>query len=224
MISIPAEFLQGGGEVQAWERFRSSSSAQEWFDFASGIFPAHQQQQEILDFLSLAKSQNPRVVMEIGTARSGTNFLLAQVLDSVQMIIALDLRVRNLRLLNMFSRPSLNRVCIEGSSYNSPTFDRVNQVLGGKKLDVLFIDGDHSYEGVLADYKLYAPLVRPGGLIAFNDIVDDHYTKFGRPGLRWAGGVPRLWRELKDSRQDGHYWEFIRDPDQDGMGIGVLQV
>ena len=34
-------------------------------------------------------------------------------------------------------------------------------------LDLLFIDGDHSYEGVRQDYKMYSKLVRDGGLIAF---------------------------------------------------------
>lgn|GEM_PF-2937274 len=35
--------------------------------------------------------------------------------------------------------------------------------------DVLLIDGDHSYEGVRKDYELYAPLVREGGIILFDD-------------------------------------------------------
>ena len=37
--------------------------------------------------------------------------------------------------------------------------------------DFLFIDGDHT--GVGRDYEMYRDLVRPGGLIAFHDIVAD---------------------------------------------------
>lgn len=33
----------------------------------------------------------------------------------------------------------------------------------------LFVDGDHSYNGVKLDIKLYAPRVVPGGIIAFHD-------------------------------------------------------
>jgi len=36
-------------------------------------------------------------------------------------------------------------------------------------IDMLWIDGDHSYQGVRTDLELWAPLVRPGGLIAGHD-------------------------------------------------------
>jgi len=36
-------------------------------------------------------------------------------------------------------------------------------------VDVVFIDGDHSYEAVLRDLKNYYPKVRPGGIIAGDD-------------------------------------------------------
>lgn len=36
-------------------------------------------------------------------------------------------------------------------------------------LDVPYLDADHTYEGVKADYNNYAKWVRPGGLIIFDD-------------------------------------------------------
>jgi predicted O-methyltransferase YrrM len=38
-------------------------------------------------------------------------------------------------------------------------------------IDLLFIDGDHSYNGVRADWQLFGPKVRSGGLILFHDYV-----------------------------------------------------
>lgn len=38
-----------------------------------------------------------------------------------------------------------------------------------KPIDLLFIDADHSYEGVRADYETWLPLVRLGGTIIFHD-------------------------------------------------------
>jgi len=38
------------------------------------------------------------------------------------------------------------------------------------KLDVLFVDGDHSYEGALADLNNYGPKVKSGGLIVCHDV------------------------------------------------------
>ena len=67
----------------------------EWLDFSAHIFPSHQQKIEILGFLDLAATVEPKIVMEIGTAQSGTQFLLGQVLRSTKIILAVDLLVRN---------------------------------------------------------------------------------------------------------------------------------
>jgi methyltransferase family protein len=37
-------------------------------------------------------------------------------------------------------------------------------------IDVLFIDGDHSEEGVLADFAMWHPKVKDGGKVAFHDV------------------------------------------------------
>jgi len=36
-------------------------------------------------------------------------------------------------------------------------------------VDCVFIDGDHRYEGVKLDIKLYTSVVKPGGLLIFDD-------------------------------------------------------
>jgi len=59
--------------------------------------------------------------------------------------------------------------------------------LRGDPLDVLVVDGDHSYKGVRRDYALYSPLVRPGGLILIHDVVNAKDSRVD---------VPRFWREL----------------------------
>lgn len=46
------------------------------------------------------------------------------------------------------------------------------QQLKGLKIDILFIDGDHRYKGVVDDWKNYEPLVASGGFIVFDDYLD----------------------------------------------------
>jgi predicted O-methyltransferase YrrM len=38
-------------------------------------------------------------------------------------------------------------------------------------IDLLFIDGNHEFDAVLQDYEQWSPLLRPGGIIAFHDVV-----------------------------------------------------
>ena len=49
----------------------------------------------------------------------------------------------------------------------------------GNKIDVLFIDGDHSYEGVKKDFLNYSDFVRSNGLI----ILDDFNINGKYPGI-----------------------------------------
>jgi predicted O-methyltransferase YrrM len=36
-------------------------------------------------------------------------------------------------------------------------------------VDFVFIDGDHSEDGLLADWRAWSPLVEPGGIVALHD-------------------------------------------------------
>lgn len=51
----------------------------------------------------------------------------------------------------------------------SHTYKDVYMENGEPNIDVLFIDGDHSYEGVKRDIENWAPFVKSGGKIVFHD-------------------------------------------------------
>ena len=84
---------------------------------------------------------------------------------------------------------------IKGNSQKKETIDKVLKELDGMLIDLLFIDGDHTFNGVSNDFKNYEKLVKPGGFIVLDDynpawpgIVDfvDNYLdrdKFGVLGV-----------------------------------------
>lgn len=41
--------------------------------------------------------------------------------------------------------------------------------LAKREIDFIFIDGDHSYDGVRTDWELWSPLMAHGGVIALHD-------------------------------------------------------
>jgi len=69
---------------------------------------------------------------------------------------------------------------------NSQIIESKNQVIEAlnnsraigysNKIDLLFIDGDHSLNGVLADFNMYSDLVSIGGYIVFDDYYDDVHS------------------------------------------------
>jgi predicted O-methyltransferase YrrM len=194
----------------------------EGFKLGRVAITAWQVRSELGRLLETVRSERPQVVLEIGTALGGTLFGFAQTAAPDAHLITIDLPAGGFGggyypargyLYRRFARGRQTIHPLLGDSHRAETVARVQKLLGGRSVDFLFVDGDHDYEGVLKDYELYAPLVRPGGLIAFHDIV---------PGdEELVGGVPRFWEELKGSHET---MELVESPDQGGYGIGVVRV
>ena len=72
------------------------------------------------------------------------------------------------------------------------------------ELDLVFIDGDHSYEAVKQDIALWAPKVRPGGIVAGHDYCYQYFPQVIRavnesfPENLWIG-PDVTWCFLKPS-------------------------
>lgn len=185
-------------------------------------FSAWQKRSEILRLLEVVKKLEPVTVCEIGAASGGTSFLFTRVAAADATLISLDLVFppSRKRAVQSFARQNQKVFCLNADSHRQKTLDAVKACLRERPLDLLFIDGDHSYEGVSTDFKLYSPLVRKGGVIVFHDIVEDYSTRHGINTPNYAGGVPQFWNEIK--RQYKQIEEVIEDPEQDGYGIGIL--
>jgi predicted O-methyltransferase YrrM len=180
-----------------------------------------QKRSEALELFGLVNSLRPNAICEIGTAGGGTAFLFTRSAAANAMLISVDIAFDYSRrvAIRQFAENQQTLFCLQGDSHTTDTVRTVASLLHDRQLDVLFIDGDHTYEGVSTDFELYRPLVRKGGLIIFHDIVPDFRTKHGSDTLAFSGGVPQFWEELKL-----HYAhrEIVEDANQDGYGIGIL--
>lgn len=178
----------------------------------------HQHPEEIRQFAQWLLTRRLGNVLEIGTLKGGTTALWHELCTGTVVSVDLpngkfggadhgytDQRAaeRNAALEDRF--PRLRTIAAD--SHNASTLAMVADTAG--HFDLLFIDGDHSYEGVKQDFEMYAPLVRPGGVIAFHDILD---TTFHHNAGCY---VDRLWRELPP-----HKAEIVSGNGQWG-GIGV---
>ncbi len=186
-------------------------------------FAPLQKRSEFTALMARTAALRPRVVVEIGSYAGGTAFLLSRVAAPDATLVLVDDQYSAARqdALRKLGMPGQRIVCLKADSHHAATVERVREAAGGTPIDVLFIDGDHRYDGVAADFGQYSPLVRPGGLIAFHDIVLDSAQREGSAtGMGDAGGVPRFWREVMQEHPDAE--EIVENPTQDGCGIGVL--
>lgn len=63
---------------------------------------------------------------------------------------------------------------IQGNSHNLDTYNKLLKYVSN--IDILFIDGDHSYDGVIQDFNIYSKLVKGGGYIVFDDYNDYQHS------------------------------------------------
>jgi predicted O-methyltransferase YrrM len=153
----------------------------------------------------LARALKPKVAVEIGSARGKSACFVGQALkengsgklfaidphtrtnwNDENSVDTLDEMRRNISLLKLEKRIEIIRETTERAA--------ARWML---PIDMLFIDGDHSYEGVKRDWELFSPYVSGFGVVIFHDTIwelrpDSQYSRDDM-------GVPAFVEELRVS-------------------------
>ena len=171
--------------------------------------------------VALIANERPTRVMEIGTFNGGTLWAWCQVAARDATLVSVDLPggdwgggTYDEATVRTYAREGQRLELIRADSHLESTRRSVESVLDGP-LDFLFIDGDHTYDGAMLDYRQYAPLVKDHGYVAFHDIIEHVEV----PEVQ----VHRVWDEIKRTRP---FLELLdrRDVQHWGAwgGIGIL--
>ncbi|NNC81493.1 MAG: glycosyltransferase [Acidimicrobiales bacterium] len=163
---------------------------------------------------SVVDLMRPRRFVELGTHFGASFFAAAQAakrLDFPMEAIAIDSWEGEYHTggYDESVYESVVRV-IDDRGYENVTllrmlFDEGAAEFAESSIDLLHIDGLHTYDAVKHDYETWIDAVVPGGLVMFHDI-RVHQKDFG---------VWRLWEEIKD---DGLSFAFDHS-----HGLGLLQ-
>jgi hypothetical protein len=134
-----------------------------WLDVSNEILTeiSDANKEALDDILSKVNVKN---VIEIGIARNGARSFTTQLLYSKKGIYCgIDIEDKT------FLKDSLNRVyTISANSHYQSTIRSYLNVIGLKKCSVLFIDGWHSVNTVINDWK-YTDLLDDKGVVIFHD-------------------------------------------------------
>ena len=112
---------------------------------------------------------------EIGRFKGGSTFMIATALPEGAKLVSYDL---HMAIETDIPGAQLDRELVEVLE-RAGLSDRVELVIANSrtvepppaKLAMLFIDGDHSYEGVHADWEHWRDTIAPGGSVLFHDAV-----------------------------------------------------
>lgn len=124
--------------------------------------------------LSYASQVPPNgLIAEIGAEFGMSASLFCEGADASVQIYSVDLFPGD--LLKQHRNNLIRGGYTEGSNH----YTRSKQIKGDSKevwkkwdlgaIDLLFVDGDHSYKGVKADIEGWIPLVKVGGVVLFHD-------------------------------------------------------
>jgi predicted O-methyltransferase YrrM len=176
-----------------------------------------QHREELMGLLREVKNINPETVVEIGTYNGGSFYLWCRCLDTAQKLISIDLpgqaEEAKVPLFRQFT-PNKEARFIRENSHSELALESLKNTLDGDNIDFLFIDGDHSYEGVKQDFEMYSQFVAEDGIIAFHDIC----------GYEWRSdrfGVDEFYSELQTEYDTT---EIISKKKETPEGIGIVHL
>ena len=180
----------------------------------NGLFAAMEPNFLIMQLVVMLQ---PKAIFEIGTSQGRMTALMAMNAPESTVIHTLDLppdaavpeNASDLHLIEL-ARQELG-ITFRGTPWEG----RIRQLLGDSAtfdfspyydaIDLVTIDGSHSYPFVVSDTKQAIRMIRPGGVMLWHDY-ESMRTEYGVTrvvdGLRARHGIPtyRLSREQGDTR------------------------
>lgn len=160
---------------------------------------------EFTEFCMFAAGLKCDSAIEVGVARGGSSYILAALLYRNNPDMKYHMVDINDCLVNFEQAKEIIPSLVKEIPSTSQGFAR-------QRFDFCFIDADHSYDGMMADWKNVGQYA--GKVTAFHDIYGHEYDHL-------AGGTVRAWREIRELQSAESIREFSIFPDK-WMGIGVV--
>jgi predicted O-methyltransferase YrrM len=138
----------------------------------------------------LVKNLGVARIVEIGRFKGGSTFIMANAMAAGSSLVSYDLHVA---LREDLQGPDLDRE-LEAALGRYGLAGEVRLIVADSRtvelpeagIDLLFVDGDHTYEGAARDLARWSPLVRPGGHVVLHDAVDTGGYGNVYPGVQRA--------------------------------------
>jgi cephalosporin hydroxylase len=151
--------------VRSFHRLFYASGTRTWSNTHWLGVPAQKCAFDLWVYQELLNKLRPAVIVECGTANGGSALFLASICDLLGHgeVITVD-------IVEQPGRPSHERIIyLTGSSTDPEIVGSVERLIGGREPVLVILDSNHERDHVLAELRLYAPLVSPGSYLIVED-------------------------------------------------------
>lgn len=209
--------IEDKSELINWLRYEAGSSNPDYFHAETkGGWKLQQVPEEYAELLLFFRNSKISFYLELGLGNGGSFALNTLYLsEKLKYAVGVDnLSYGYMIGQNEFEIQSyINKINLKTAQINfkklstDQYFERIKTSI--ISFDAIFIDADHSYNGVKKDYINALRFLNKGGYLIFHDI-----------NSKACPGVVRVWNEIK-SKPYKNIWEFIHS---DTCGIGVVKL
>jgi cephalosporin hydroxylase len=136
--------------------------------------PIIQMPADIVALQEAVWQSKPDSIVETGVARGGSVIFFASLLELIGKgkVIGIDIDMREHNRRTIESHQMAKRITlIEGSSIAAKTLEQARAEIPDDADVMVVLDSNHSRDHVLAELRMYAPLVSPGQYLVVADTV-----------------------------------------------------
>jgi cephalosporin hydroxylase len=175
---------------------------------------------DLIAFQEIIWDVKPDLIIETGIAHGGSLMFSASMVAILEScgeienghVLGIDIDIRKHNKEAIQSHPLHNKITMfEGSSVSADVIEKVNKFCKNKKKILVFLDSNHTHEHVLAELRVFAPLVSIGSYcivadtliedIEQNLIIDKPWRKGNSP----KSAVKEYLKENSDFIIDKYY-------------------
>lgn len=191
-----------------WLKTEAGVNNGKHFGAFEGGLELQQIPEEYSKYLWFLKTKKFNSYLNIGIGNCGSFMVETYIQDECKRSVAVDntsygifCNLENINNRFKWLKENTDK-SIEFFNMNSSDYFKNNS----EKFDIVFIDGDHSYDGAKQDYLNALKIVNDDGFIVLHDIASMQ-----------CPGVMQLWKEIKNVNSI----EFIHS---NTCGIGIVQI
>ena len=138
--------------------------------------PIIQYPQDVMAMQELIWKLKPDLIIETGIAHGGSLIFYASMLELIGKgeVLGIDVDIRDHNKKEIEEHPMFNRIkMIQGSSVAPDVIEKTKEMTRGKKIVLVCLDSNHTYEHVAKEMELYSSFVtKDSYLVVFDTIIE----------------------------------------------------